>query len=57
MQENLTRRNRELLQTTNERATDKVYKFTWYINGKVFVRKSEGVSAIHVKGKSDLNRL
>uniref|UniRef100_A0A6M2D2E2 Putative crack-1 is transposable element n=2 Tax=Rhipicephalus microplus TaxID=6941 RepID=A0A6M2D2E2_RHIMP len=57
MQENLTRRNRELLQATKECAKDKGYKFVWYLNGKVLVRKSEGVNAVHVKGKSDLEHL
>lgn len=58
IQENLTRQNRELLRVTKDHVKeDKGYKFAWHVNGKVLVRKAEGMRAIHIKGRSDLDRL
>lgn len=39
--ENMTKYNRDLLRLTREWAMAKRYSFSWYVNGKVFVRRSE----------------
>ncbi|KAG0431749.1 hypothetical protein HPB47_021490 [Ixodes persulcatus] len=57
IQENLTRYNRELLRATKDQAKEKNYAFTWYTNGKVLVRRTEGARAIHIKSRDDLNQL
>lgn len=57
IQENLTRRNRELLQKAKDQAKEKGYAFAWYTGGKVLVRKTEGARAIHIKNEGDIAHL
>lgn len=57
IQENLTRHNRELLRETKERAKAKNYAYVWHTNGKILVRKTVGVHAIHIKCNYDLDNL
>ncbi|XP_070382502.1 uncharacterized protein [Dermacentor albipictus] len=56
-QENLTRQSRELLRSAKEVAKEKGYKFAWYVNGKVLVRKTEGAHAFHIKDRDELEEL
>lgn len=57
IQENLTRYNRELLRRVKDWAKGNGYLYVWHVNGKVLVRKSAGMDAIHIKGEDDLEQL
>lgn len=44
--ENMTKQNRDLLRCTRAWAAENDYRFTWYSNGRVLVRKAEGARAL-----------
>lgn len=52
--ENMTSYNRQLLRTTKDWAKLKAYQYVWHRNGKIFVRKADGQSAIAVRNVRDL---
>lgn len=54
LNENLTRRNRELFWMVRERAKGKQYKFTWVKNGKLFAKKTETSPVVRIHRIADL---
>lgn len=55
--ENLTVANRKLHRDARIKAKDKNFKFVWVKNGKVFVKKNEEASVIHIKSTKDLDKM
>lgn len=55
--ENLTGHERSLLWSTKEWARVNHYKYVWYRNGNVLVRKADGGRAHVVKNEDDLQKL
>lgn len=55
--ENLTKGNRELLFKTKQWAKVYNYKFAWHHNGKILLRKAEGLSAQVIRSVDDLSEL
>lgn len=55
--DNLTRANRELFWMARAKGKEKMYKFVWVKNGKIFVRKNEGLSLVRIMCVSDLDKL
>lgn len=53
--ENLSPEFRHLLQATKTRARECNYKFTWFKNNKVLVRKSENSEVIRINSLEDIN--
>lgn len=57
LNENLTRRNRELFWMVRERARVKQYKFTWVKTGKLFAKKSESSPVVRIYRMVDLEKI
>lgn len=55
--ENLTKHEKSLLWSAKECAKEKAYKYVWYRNGRVLVRKADGEPVIVIKSIDDLERL
>lgn len=54
--ENLTSRTKELLAKTFSLKKDKSYHRVWTMDGKIFLRLSEGTKAIKVHEEADLDK-
>lgn len=55
--ENLTRRNKELVWKLREKVRDTHYKFTWVKNGKLFAKKTESSPAVRIHRFADLEKI
>ncbi|CAN7979536.1 unnamed protein product [Ixodes pacificus] len=55
--ENITRALRSLFWETKNAAKEKLYKFVWMRNGKIFVRQKENAASIRIENVRDLNRI
>lgn len=54
LNENLTRKNRELFWMVREKARSKQYQFTWVKNGKLFAKKTGTSSLVRIHRLADL---
>lgn len=57
IQENMTKRNRELLSAAKEWSNTSQYKYVWHRNGSVLVRKADGERAHVVRCRDDLSKI
>ncbi|XP_050684050.1 uncharacterized protein LOC126978964 [Leptidea sinapis] len=55
--EHLSPTNKSLHAAARIKAKEKGYKFTWILNGKIFIRKNEGSQYILIKNKNTLDNL
>lgn len=55
--DNLTADNRRLLWQARTKATALGYRFAWQNEGRVFVRKAEGVKALRIHNERDLDNI
>jgi hypothetical protein len=55
--ESLTEKNKELLKYCLKTKKELNYKFIWTSNGRIYLRRNEGSSAIHIKNKDELTKL
>ena len=55
--ENLTRKNKELFNSCLKIKKEKGYKYIWTNQGKIYLRKNEASPPIYVKNQSDLQRV
>lgn len=55
--ENMTKKSRELLQTTKQWASVNNFRFAWHSNGKILLRKNTGDDAIVVRSVAQLHEL
>lgn len=55
--EHLSKRNKELLWQARKIKKEKNYKYAWYKNGNIFLRKSDNTGIIKINDESDLNNL
>lgn len=57
IQENMTKRNRELLSAAKEWRKRAEYKYVWHKNGSVLVRKTDGERAVVIRCEDDLIKI
>lgn len=57
IQENMTKRNRELLSAAKEWRKTAEYKYVWHKNGSVLVRKTDGERAVVIRCEDDLIKI
>lgn len=57
LNDNLTSRNKRLFWEARQRGKEKNYKYVWVRHGKIFAKKSETASPLHIYSSSDLDRL
>ncbi|KAK8784169.1 hypothetical protein V5799_009466 [Amblyomma americanum] len=57
LNENLTKRNRQLLQRAKTWADDHGFRFAWYRHGRIYVRKESGETAYLIKDECDLDKI
>ncbi|XP_077500056.1 uncharacterized protein LOC144110852 [Amblyomma americanum] len=55
--DNLTAQNKRLIWMMKTRATEKQYEYAWHSNGKLFVRKCQGETAIRIACVADLENI
>lgn len=55
--ENMTKRNRELLNIAKEWAAENGFRFAWHVNGKILLRKEVGDRYIVLKSEAHLSNL
>ena len=55
--ENLTRKNKELFNSTLKIKKEKGFKYIWTNQGRIYLRKNEASSPVHIKNQSDLQRM
>ncbi|KAL0860360.1 hypothetical protein ABMA27_009760 [Loxostege sticticalis] len=55
--ESLTNRGRKLFALARDATKTLDYKFCWTSNGRIFMRKAEGLSRIEVKEEADIEKL
>lgn len=55
--ENITKRNRELLNVAKQWAAENGFRFAWHSNGKILLRKDAGDRIIVVKSEAQLSTL
>ncbi|XP_077498614.1 uncharacterized protein LOC144109688 [Amblyomma americanum] len=57
MLDNLTAYNKKLLWAMKRKAAEMAYQYAWQSNGKLFVRKAQGDTAIRIEGHADLDKI
>lgn len=57
LQENMTPQNKKLLWLARTKAAEMQYRFTWFKNGKILVRKAAGDRAIRILNEDDLSKI
>lgn len=57
LHENMTPRNKRLLWMARNKAAELQYRFVWFKNGKLFVRKFAGDRAIRIASEDDLAKI
>lgn len=55
--ESLSDKNKELLKYCIKTKKELNYKFIWTSNGRIYLKRNEGSSAIHIKNKDELTKL
>ncbi|XP_022833704.1 uncharacterized protein LOC111361542 [Spodoptera litura] len=55
--ESLTRSNARLFRTTREAAQRQKFKYVWTKEGRIYVRKEDGVSALRVRSEADIRKI
>ena len=55
--ESLTEKNKDLLRYCLKAKNELNYKFLWTSNGRIFLRRDEGSTSIHIKNKEELSKL
>lgn len=57
MLDNLTAVNKKLLWVMKKKALEMSYQYAWQHNGKLFVRKAQGETAIRIESEADLDKI
>ena len=55
--DHLTKRSKELLWKARNLKREKNYKYVWYKNGNIYLRKNDNTEAMRISNESDLLKL